>query len=617
MNDFTELLGSLRAAVTGRSAPAPAVRRRLAELEDPATVRRAGHILADLPPVGPDLRPIRVAVLATCTIGPFEPLLRAALIATGTQPTLLLGAYGTFDLSLAAGEIDGAPDVVTCLLDDGYFLPREWSAVDPAGLAAHVAARFADLRGLILACLPRMSASVVLHTVPVPAELRDSLISWQARAAVGQAWHRLNADLLGLAAQDSRITVVDLAGELAGLAVAYRDERLHSYADLPYTDGALLALARQVARVVAARSGLSRKVLAVDLDNTLWGGVLGEAGEAGLQLGGLYPGNCYQDLQRVVLRLREQGVILVLASKNDAGPVDKALAHHPEMLLHPQDFAVRAVNWSAKADNLRHAAETLNLAGSAFVFMDDSPFERGHVAAELPDVAVVASDGDPAYLVRSLLRPGWFDVPELTDTDLKRPALYRSRALRTGFSTGFASSEDYLLALRTQVISHPVTAYEVGRVAQLAARTNQFNLTGIRFGEGATTAMSTDPDHLVASFAVSDRFGDEGIVGAAWVECRNRVWRVLNLVMSCRVFGRGVEFAIADWIVRRAREAGATALVGRYVPAKGNTVAGGFWEKAGFTPSDEDGTYSVVPAAAPTCLPTWITYAETSDDRHG
>jgi FkbH-like protein len=614
MNDLTELLGSLRAAVADRAAPAPGLRQRLAEVEDPATVRRAGRILADLPPDGPDLRPVRVAVLATCTIGPFEHLLRARLVATGTRPTLIIGDYGTFDLSLAAGEIDGAPDVVTCLLDERYFLPREWSAADPAGLAAHVTARFADLRGLILASLRHMPATLVLHTVPVPARLRDSVISWRARAAVGRAWHRLNADLLGLADEDGRITVVDLAGELADLPVAARDDRLHSYADLPYTDGALLALARQVARVVAARSGLSRKVLAVDLDNTLWGGVLGEAGVAGLQLGGLYPGNCYQDLQRAVLRLREQGVILVLASKNDAGPVDEALTGHPEMLLRPADFAVRAVNWSAKADNLRQAAETLNLAASAFVFMDDSPFERGHVAAELPDVAVVAADGDPAHLVRSLLRPGWFDVPELTDTDLRRPELYRSRALRTDFSTGFASSEDYLRALRTQVTARPVTAFEVGRVAQLAARTNQFNLTGTRFDEGATTAMSTDPDHLVASFAVADRFGDEGIVGAVWIECRGRVWWVLNLVLSCRVFGRGIEFAIVDWIVRQARDAGATALVGRYVPTRRNTVADGFWEKAGFTPSGEDGTYTTVPATAPACLPTWITYRETNDD---
>jgi FkbH-like protein len=597
--------------VAGGRAPDHRARHALAELEDPARVRQAGRLLAALDAAGDDLRPVRVTVLATCTVGPFEHLLRASLVAIGTAPTVDAGDYGTFELSLAAGAFED-PDVLACLMDERYYLPRDWSPLDPAGLATHLETRLADLRGLVLAALRRSPATLVLHTVPIPAELRESVISWPARAQVAGAWHRLNAAILGLAEEDSRIAVIDLAGELADTPCRARDERLHRYADLPYTDGALLTLARQVARVVQAKSGLSRKVLAVDLDNTLWGGVLGEVGVAGVQLGGLYPGNCYRYLQRTVLRLREQGVILVLASKNDAELVDEALANHPEMLLRQEAFSVRAVNWSAKAENLRGAADRLNLATQAFAFLDDSPFERGHVASELPEVMVIPADGDPAYLVRSLLRRGAFDVPALTDTDLKRPELYRSRALRTDFSTGFASSEDYLRELRTEVLARPVTPFEVGRVAQLSARTNQFNLTGTRFDEAATTAMSTDPDHLVASFAVSDRFGDEGIVGAAWVERRGQVWWVLNLVLSCRVFGRGVEFAMVDWIMRRAREAGAVALAGRYVPSKRNGVADGFWEKAGFTPAGEDGVFTVVPAAAPSCLPTWITYGGTT-----
>lgn len=608
-----ELLEYLRSATAGGRAPGPAQRHELAEIDDPATMRTAGRILADLPP-DTDLRPAHVAVLATCTIGPFEPLLRASLVAAGIQPTLSPGEYGTFELSLAAGRLPGTdPDVAVCLLDDGFFLPGDWSAADPVALATRLDSRLGELRELVMAGLRHTSSTIVLHTVPLPDALRDTVISQQARARVGSAWYGLNAALLDLADQDSRITVVDLAGELADLPVRARDERLHRYADLPYTDGALLALARQVARVVQARSGLSRKVLALDLDNTLWGGVLGEVGMAGVELGGLYPGNCYLELQRTVRRLREQGVILVLASKNDAAAVDEALAGHPEMLLRPDAFAVRVVNWAPKADNLRAAAGTLNLAEDSFVFLDDSPFERGHVAEELPGVAVVAADGDPAHVVGSLLRRGLFDVPRLTDTDVQRPELYRSRALRTDFATGFGSTEDYLGALELRVVARPVTAFDVGRVAQLSARTNQFNLTGVRYDEAAVTAMSTDAAHLVASFTVTDRFGDEGIVGAAWVQLRGHVWWVLNMVLSCRVFGRGVEFAMADWIMRRAQDAGAAAVVGRYVPTNRNGVADGFWEKAGFTPSGEDGTFTVVPGTVPSCRPTWINPDEGSD----
>jgi FkbH-like protein len=311
--------------------------------------------------------------------------------------------------------------------------------------------------------------------------------------------------------------------------------------------------------------------------------------------------------------LREQGVVLVLASKNDPDLVEKALATHPEMLLRPEAFAVRAVNWAAKATNLRKAADTLNLSTDSFVFLDDSAFERGHISEELPEVAVVAADGDPAQLVGSLLRRGWFDAIDLTDTDRKRPELYRSRALRTDFATGFGSSEEYLAALGIELLAQPVTEFEVGRVAQLSARTNQFNLTGVRFDEAATTALAADPANLVASFAASDRFGDDGIVGAAWIECVGRTWWVRNLVMSCRVFGRGVELAIADWILGQAAEAGVATVAGRYSPSGRNGVADGYWSRAGFQPSDEDGVFTATPGSTPSPLPSWINYRKRSD----
>ena len=375
---------------------------------------------------------------------------------------------------------------------------------------------------------------------------------------------------------------------MADLPAVPRDARLHSFADLPYTDAALQALARELARVVQARLGLSRKVLALDLDNTLWGGVLGEVGAHSVVLGGLYPGKCYRELQLAARRLREQGVILVLASKNDPELVEQALAKHPEMLLRSDAFAVLAVNWSAKDGNLRQAAESLSLATDSFVFMDDSSFERGAIADALPEIALVAADGDPAHLANSLLNPGFFDVLELTDTDRQRPALYRSRALRSDFAGGFASSEDYLQALEIELALTEVDEFGVPRVAQLAARTNQFNLTGIRFDEATTAAMSIDPEHLVVSLSVRDRFGDEGIVGALWIERREPTWRVLNFVLSCRVLGRGIELAALDWVCAQATAAGAEAVEGRFVSSPKNSAAADFWLRAGFTATEAD-----------------------------
>lgn len=616
MSDVRELLDVLRTAVDAGEPPDLASRALLSEVDDPAVLRKAGKILAAMPVDDGELRPVRVAVLGTATLGPYEALLRAVLVAAGAAPVIQAGEYGRFELALASAELTGEtteqdkPDVVSCVLDDAYFVPDDWDADDVDGLCRHLRDRFETLRGLLASAIAAGPASFVLHTVPLPAQLRDSLIGWRDRARLARAWYALNAGLCGLADEYPQIAVADLVGALGDAGVRARDDRLYRYGDLPYTDAALLVLAQQVRRFVQARLGLSRKVLALDLDDTLWGGVLGEVGPGGVQLGGLYPGNCYLELQRTAVRLHAQGVVLVLVSKNDAEPVERALAEHPEMLLRGEAFSATAVNWAPKAGNLRAAAATLGLSTGAFVLLDDSPFERGHVRAELPEVAVLASDGDPAHLVRTLLAHGWFDVPELTRTDRERPKLYRTKALRSEFEGGFGSSEEYLRALELELTAEPANEFSVGRLAQLAARTNQFNLTGRRFDEARTTEMAADPDHLVAGFSTRDRFGDDGIVGAAWMRREDGTWHVDNLVLSCRVLGRGVELAIAGWLARRARAAGARTVEAEFVPSPKNAVAADFWTRAGFRDTGS-GHFRLDPGAE-VPEPDWIAVHDAS-----
>ncbi|TQM85451.1 D-glyceryl-ACP synthase [Saccharothrix saharensis] len=610
MSDRPDLVESLRAAVSEGRAPEPADLTRLARVSDPLVLRKAGKLLARLEEAE-GLRPLRVSLLATCTIGSYEQILRASLVSAGLLPELVPGPYGMFELTLATEPFDGV-DLVALLLDESYFLPQDWTPTDVDGLAEHLEARLDDLRGLVLSAVERSTATVLLHTVPLPGQVRDSVISWRARAALAKAWAKLNEGLLDLAGQHRQVAVTDLVTVLADSPFAARDDRLHRYGDLPYTDGALYLLAREVRRFAQARSGLSRKVLALDLDNTLWGGVLGEVGAEGVQLGGLYPGNAYREVQRTASRLRDQGVVLVLASKNDADLVDEALTAHPEVLLRPEAFSAKAVNWSPKAGNLREAASTLGLAIGSFVFLDDSPFERGHVEEELPEVVVLPSDGDPAHIVRTLLEQGWFDVAELTETDLARPELYRSRALRNDFAGGFGSSEDYLHALGVRLAVEEADGFSVARVAQLAARTNQFNLTGLRFDEAETARRIAAEDHLVVTFAVADRFGDEGVIGAAWVDRGGAEWHVDNLVLSCRVLGRGVELAIAAWLAGRAHAAGATTLRGRYVPSKKNGMASAFWTNAGFA-DEGDGAYALALGTGLPEVPAWINLLEGNE----
>jgi FkbH-like protein len=611
MNAGQALLDEVRSAVRDRVVPGPEVRQALASSADPASMRRAGRLLAGLDPLENSLPAARIAVMATCTIGAYENLLRAALVGGGVLPAVEPGEYGAFEMSLSAARFagDGDPDVVALLIDESYFLPRDWGASDEAALTRYVKARLSTFRNLVASYVARSSATLVLHTVPIPGEVLDTVISWRGRASIAQAWHQLNAGLLGLAEEHGQVMAIDFAALLADAPFPSRDERMRQYGDMPYTDGALLLLAQQVRRAVQAKLGLSRKVLALDLDNTLWGGVVGEVGGAGVEIGGLYPGNCYLALQRAVRRLREQGVILVLASKNDPEVAERVLAEHPDVVLRPEAFSVRAVNWSAKSGNLRRAARSLNLPIRSFVFMDDSDAERFQVSSELPDIPVVSAAGEPACLVRSLVRHGWFDVTTLTDTDRHRADLYRARAERSEFETEFETTDKYLRALDIRLEIAPATEYTVARVAQLAARTNQFNLTGIRFDEATTAEMNDNGQYLVSSISVADRFGHEGIVGALWVQLGERYWTVLNMVLSCRVLGRGIEFGAVGWLAGRARGAGIAALSGRYVPSGRNGVSAGFWERAGFT-STGDGEFVLDLQKSVVEVPEWITLHE-------
>ncbi|RJQ81246.1 HAD-IIIC family phosphatase [Pseudonocardiaceae bacterium YIM PH 21723] len=605
------ILDTVREAVRDGRVPDAATRAVLGQVTDPAVLRQAGRTLAGLALDAPGLRPVSVAVLATCTIGPYEQMLRATLIAAGMMPDIRPGRYKMFELSLGSAEY-GETDMVSCLLDESYFLPPQWSPVDIEALGEYVTQRMVQFRSILDSALERSSTTILLHTLPLPGTVRDAVISWRDRARLSRIWHQLNADLLALVDHSPKIAVFDLVSALGERAVVARDDRLHRYGDLPFSDGALAIIADQTRRFAQARVGLSRKVLALDLDNTLWGGVVGEVGAQGLQLGGLYPGNCYRQLQNTVTMLREQGVVLVLASKNDAELVERTLAEHPEVVLRPEAFSARMVNWQPKAANLAAAAASLGLAVGSFVFMDDSPFERGQVAAELPDIAILSAEGDPAHHVRTLVQHGWFDVLDLTETDKKRPELYRTKARRADFSASFGSPVDYLRALGIELLPAEATQFTVARIAQLASRTNQFNLTGVRYDEATTAQWSASPDHLVASFSVRDRFGDEGVVGAVWVDCGPEVWAVTNLVLSCRVLGRDVEIAVAAWLVAKAHTAGASTVEGRFIPSGRNGVAADFWTRAGFARTDIDGILRL-DAASTVPSPDWISVSERSE----
>ncbi|MDH6140496.1 hypothetical protein P3T35_002504 [Kitasatospora sp. GP30] len=386
-----ELIEAVQQAVAAGEAPAADVRLALAQSTDTDLLAAAGRALAGLRDPGGELRPVRLLLLADCPAGPFPDLLRAVLVAAGARPEpaepteraeSAESPAGRFDAGFDAGLAEAGAELVVGLVDERYFLPDRFDLTDPAPLGPHLADRLDRLAGLAEAALAGGTGTLVLHTVPLPRRLRDTVVGLRARGGLTRHWQRLNAGLLDLAEADGRIEVIDLAGLLATAPTAARSGATG------WTDAALLLLAQEVRRVAQTRLGLSRRLLALGPEASHWPVELG----------------------RCVKRLAEQGIHLVPTDHHTPDPVERVLSERPEVLINAAAFSRRVVNWAPKAGNLRRSAESLGLGADALVFLTESDFERGHVAAELPEVAVVDSGGDPARLVDELLGHGWFDL---------------------------------------------------------------------------------------------------------------------------------------------------------------------------------------------------------------
>ncbi|MBI3688919.1 MAG: HAD-IIIC family phosphatase [Actinobacteria bacterium] len=616
--DDGNVLERIRRVRAAGAAPDPDLRDALGRVTGNAELAAAGRLLEGVPPgliTPPDrpLRPMRVGVTGTFTAESVVPMLRVLLLRGGIAPHFQLAGFDQLMVQLAdPGSVLARfdPDLTLCLLHDGAVLPQSWDPAAPQALRQVLADRLGALRGALAGFTARIPGTVLLHTVPLsPAEHR-AVIAHRSKAALGRVWREFNLGLLELPELLPSVQVLDLEALLVDHPGPVRDDRLYRFASMAWTPAVERHYAQEATTVARAVAGLGRKVLVLDLDNTLWGGVLGDDGPDGLEIGGGYPGNCYTELQRVALTLRQQGVLLALCSKNDPAAVEEVFARHPDLVLRPDDVVARAVNWGRKDHNLRELSRTLDLRLDSFVFADDSRFECALIRRELPDVEVLHLAGDPAGHVATLLARGHFDVLAVGDTDRERTQLYRARARRADVAASFESAADYLRDLDLRVTIRPADSATLLRVVQLERRTNQFNLAGGTRPEARTRAMAASANHLVLAFTVADRFGDEGVVGGVWVALAADGWEMENFVMSCRVFGRGIEHAVLSAVVNQAGRAGAPRLSARWRPSGRNDPVREFLDSAGFTRTeDPDGgvRYDLPLPAPASLLPDWIT----------
>jgi FkbH-like protein len=368
-------------------------------------------------------------------------------------------------------------------------------------------------------------------------------------------------------------------------------------------------LAREWLRYLQPLSGKVAKVLVVDLDHTLWGGVVGEDGPGGIQLEEERQGAPYRALQRALLDLTRRGILLAIASKNNPEDALEVIDRHPAMLLRRQHFSAMRIHWREKTESLREIAAELNVGLDAVAFLDDNPVERRLVRTELPEVLVVDLPADPWQYAATVRDCAFFERLSLSQEDLRRGELYASEKTRVALESSCLTREDFLRSLAQIVEIALVNAATLARVAQLTQKTNQFNLTTRRYSEQQMGDLLRQPGARVFSIRVKDRYGDNGLVGVAITRDQGETWELDTFLLSCRVIGRGVESALLAYVTEQALLAKKTRLEGWFLPTQKNAPAREFYSTHGFQAVKETGDgvlWGIDLRAAASVWPEWI-----------
>ena len=363
---------------------------------------------------------------------------------------------------------------------------------------------------------------------------------------------------------------------------AFSDPKLYYIAKMPISVDVLPEIAKKVLDQIQALRGITKKCVVLDLDNTLWGGVIGDDGLSGIQIGELGTGHAFSDFQAWLKELKNRGMLLAVCSKNNEPAAKEPFEKHPEMVLRLEDISMFVANWEDKASKIRNIQKTLNIGMDSLVFLDDNPFERNLVRSMIPEITVPELPEDPALYLQYLRNLGLFETASYSAEDAGRTQQYRQQAERAGCESSFQTYEDYLEGLAMKAVAAPFDVFHYPRIAQLTQRSNQFNLRTVRYTEAEIEAIANDNNRITLYFTLKDKFGDHGLISVVILDKQGQELFVSEWLMSCRVLKRGMEEFIINKILQTAADNGFRKVIGEYIPTPKNAMVKDLYEKMGF-----------------------------------
>jgi len=395
---------------------------------------------------------------------------------------------------------------------------------------------------------------------------------------------KINLGLMELSVKCRNLHILDYSvlNSLFGKNSAF-DPKVYYTSDMVLSIEILPYVAKYASDIICSLSGKFKKCLVLDLDNTMWGGIIGDDGIEGIQVGDLGIGKAFTELQLWIKQLKERGIILAVCSKNNESTAKDAFEKHPDMVLRLDDFAVFVANWDTKADNLKYIQSILNIGFDSMVFLDDNPVERSMVKTHFPQVTVPDLPEDPSMYLDYLIKLNLFETASFSEEDKQRTKLYQEEAGRAIVQKSFVNEDDFLSSLEMSSEINPFNKFNTPRVAQLSQRSNQFNLRTVRYTEEDISRLAESDKHYTLSFSLKDKFGDNGLIAVIVLEKQKEALFIETWLMSCRVLKRGMENFTLNTIVGIARHDGFKKIIGEHLPTAKNAMVKDHYKELGFT----------------------------------
>ncbi len=557
--------------------------------------------------------PFRIALLSSFTFDGIVDELRDACTSIGLPSECWVAPYNQYQQTIldeTSQLYRFRPDLTILFVDyrsvfgDALWSWNEMKIEDRKNVADQ---KVKELTDLIDAWASRGSGTLLVHNLEIPTSSPLGILETKDEFGFHDAIRGVDAGLAAHVRHLSNVFVFDFDAFMGAMGKrAGFDWKMYYLADIKFNPKATRALADAYLGYIKPLTSRNRKCLVLDLDNTLWGGVVGEAGSHGIELGPTPTGRPFWEFQKYLKSFVARGVILAINSKNNPDDALDVLRNHPYMVLREDQFAAIRMNWEDKIANMKALAEEINIGLDSMVFFDDDPFNRALMRELLPEVLTLEVPNDPAKYVSAISEMTDFNILQLTEEDRKKGSLYAAERKRRDVRGQHASLEDFLKQLELVVRVEAATDQTIPRIAQLTQKTNQFTMTTRRYTEDDIRRMRESGTTAVVALSASDRFGDHGLTGAAMVTQEGGVWTIDSLLLSCRILGKGIENVFLSHLIREAQRAGAMEIVGEFIPTAKNSPAESLYRDSGFRAHGPN-HWRLDVTNAKTDIPPWIT----------